>query len=187
MRVFLDFEASSLGKKGFPIEVAWVFADGRQETHLIKPAPQWTDWDERAEAIHKIARATLEAQGEPHDAVARRMVEALSGHSLYASAPSWDGKWLSALLRAAGLPRHALRLRDSEEAQFETAAELLGPVVPSDALRATITDLMAKVRAEAERQPVRHRALEDAEQERQRWLMVARLAEELVAQRRTIG
>ena len=31
------------------------------------------------------------------------MVEVLSGHDLCASAPSWDGKWLSALLRAADI------------------------------------------------------------------------------------
>ena len=39
MLVFLDFEASSLAKRGYPIEVAWVFEDGRAESHLIRPAP----------------------------------------------------------------------------------------------------------------------------------------------------
>jgi hypothetical protein len=37
MRVFLDFEASSLGKNGYPIEVGWVFEDGACEAHLIRP------------------------------------------------------------------------------------------------------------------------------------------------------
>src|SRR3954465_931964 len=91
MRVFLDFEASSLADRSYPIEVGWVFEDGRAEAHLIRPAPQWTDWDLEAETLHGIARARLEADGEPHRLVAQRMVEALTGHALYASAPSWDG------------------------------------------------------------------------------------------------
>ena len=130
MVVFLDFEASSLAKLSYPIEVAWVFEDGASETHLIQPAPQWTDWDAEAEAIHRISRETLQNEGDPHDAVARRMVDQLSGHSLFASAPSWDGKWLSALLRAAKLPRHALRLRDSDEALAEAARDILAPSCP---------------------------------------------------------
>ena len=53
---FLDFEASSLGKQGYPIEVAWVLSNGEEESHLIRPDPTWTDWDLKAEAIHGIAR-----------------------------------------------------------------------------------------------------------------------------------
>ena len=51
MIVFLDFEASSLSDDSYPIEVGWVFEDGRTEAHLIRPAPAWTDWDPAAEAI----------------------------------------------------------------------------------------------------------------------------------------
>src|SRR5205085_4584975 len=98
-----------------------VAEDGWEETHLIRPAPGWDDWDARAEAVHGIARDTLEQDGEPHEAVAQRMVDALSGHDLYASAPSWDGKWLSVLLRAAGLPRHALRLGHTDDLFAEIA------------------------------------------------------------------
>lgn len=178
MRVFLDFEASSLGKTGYPIEVAWVFEDGTSETHLIKPAPRWTDWDEEAEAVHGISRRMLEAQGTGHDVVARRMVDQLSSHALYASAPSWDGKWLSALLRAAGLPRHALRLKDSEEAQFETAVELLQPVVTGPEFGTVVAALLEQSRACAAPEQARHRALADAEAERQIWLEVRRAAAE---------
>ena len=45
MRVFLDFEASSLSKDSYPIEVGWAGEDGSTEAHLIRPAPDWTDWD----------------------------------------------------------------------------------------------------------------------------------------------
>lgn len=125
MKVFLDFEASSLSDRSYPIEIAWVFEDGRSEAHLIAPARGWNDWDDVSQSIHGISRAMLEAEGEPHDVVATRMVAALAGHDLFASAPSWDGKWLSVLLREAALPRHLLRLRDTDQAISETVAEIL--------------------------------------------------------------
>ncbi|HEV7717616.1 MAG TPA: transcriptional regulator [Arsenicitalea sp.] len=178
MRVFLDFEASSLAKDSYPIEVAWVFEDGRSEGYLILPAPAWTDWDEGAEAVHRITRAELVAEGTPHDVVARRMLEALAGHTVYASAPSWDGKWLSTLLRTAGLPRHALRLKDTEEALLETAIEALRGVVADEELLPVATTLVKSAQAAAEQQTVAHRALADAERERQTWLEVGRLARE---------
>ena len=181
MLVFLDFEASSLGKRSYPIEVAWIFEDGEREAHLIRPAPGWSDWDEAAEAMHHIARATLEAQGTPHDEVARRMIDRLSGHDLLASAPSWDGKWLSALLRAAGLPRHALRLRGTDEARRACAAAILRGVVPPDRLSATVADLLAVVEARAKARAPVHRALADAEDEWAHWNAVRAAAQEQAA------
>lgn len=172
MAVFLDFEASSLSKHSYPIEVAWVFEDGASEAHLIQPAPQWTEWDEEAEAVHHIARHILHEEGAPHDVVARRMVDQLSGHNLFASAPSWDGKWLSALLRAAKLPRHALRVRDSEEARIEAARAILAPVVPADRLHVEIADLVALVEVRRANGQPAHRALADAQDEQQHWLDV---------------
>jgi hypothetical protein len=176
MRAFVDFEASSLRKNGFPVEVGWVFEDGRSEGFLIRPAPDWSDWDASAEAIHGLSRERLEREGTPHDAVARHMVEALSGHDLYASAPSWDGKWLSLLLRAAGLPRHSLRLRDTEAAQAEAAAALLDPLLTPGEAAGLVAEIVAEVRAEAERTPPRHRAMDDAAEELRRWREVRRRA-----------
>lgn len=176
MLVFLDFEASSLAKLSYPIEVAWVFEDGREESHLIRPAAQWTDWDAAAEAIHHIPRAQLEAEGTAYDVVAQRMVAALTGHDLFASAPSWDGKWLSALLRAAKLPRHALRLRDTEEAQRATATAILRDVVPAALLGRAVAEVvtLAEVR---DREVPAHRALADARDEWERWCVVKRATE----------
>ncbi|MDF0545621.1 transcriptional regulator [Sphingobium sp. H39-3-25] len=172
MVVFLDFEASSLSKLSYPIEVAWVFENGASETHLIQPAPQWTDWDREAEAVHHIARETLHEEGAPHDVMARRMVDQLAGHDLFASAPSWDGKWLSALLRAAKLPRHALRLRDSDEARAEAARDILAPIVPADRLHIEIADLLALVEVRRAGGQPAHRALADAQDEQRHWLEV---------------
>ena len=170
MQVFLDFEASSLGKQSYPIEVGWVFEDGRSHAFLIRPAPDWTDWDPRSEAIHHIARERLMRDGTPHGEVAQYMCATLAGHDLLASAPSWDGKWLSTLLRAAGLPRHSLRLRATDIARRECATDLLAPILSPDRLDAALQDLLARAAARKAGQSVAHRALADAEQERERWL-----------------
>lgn len=169
MKVFLDFEASSLADRSHPIEVAWVFQNGRQETHLIAPPPHWTDWDDRAEAIHGISREMLAAQGDPHDEVARRMVEVLDGHQLFASAPSWDGKWLSALLRSAGIPRHALRLRDTDEALREAASEILSPAFSGPRLATEVHNIVTRAAA-VKAGASSHRALPDALDEYQKWV-----------------
>lgn len=178
--VFLDFEASSLGKKGYPIEVAWVFASGGGESHLIKPAPDWTDWAADAEAVHGIGRDRLAAEGAPHDEVARRMVEVLAGHALYATAPSWDGQWLSKLLRAAGLPRHTLRLQDTDVAHREAVIGILQAAqVPTDLHDSVFEDILAEARRrDEERGQPAHRALDDARRELQLWHAVRRQAEE---------
>jgi len=179
MKVFLDFEASSLSERSYPIEVGWVFQDGRTESHLIAPAPTWDDWDNAAEVIHRISREMLVDQGEPHDVVANRMVEALSGHDLFASAPSWDGKWLSTLLRSAGLPRHALRLRDTDEALRETASDILRAAVPPARLDVEVHNLVARASAGKDSPPA-HRALADATGEYAIWLRVRDAARALL-------
>jgi len=178
MLVFLDFEASSLAKHSYPIEVAWVFEDGAAESHLIRPASEWNDWDASAEAIHHIPRDTLLREGIPHDVLAQRMVEVPSGHDLTASAPSWDGKWLSALLRAAGLPRHSLRLRDTEEVQRDTARAILQDCVSPDRLAPEVEGLRIRAIADLPQVTAAHRALADAQQERTRWLAVRTAAEQ---------
>ncbi|WP_445502941.1 3'-5' exonuclease [Microvirga sp. G4-2] len=180
--VFLDFEASSLGRKGYPIEVAWVFASGGEETHLIKPAPSWTEWSAESEATHHLTRERLISEGEAHDEVARRMLDVLSGHALYATAPSWDGQWLSRLLRGAGLPRHALRLQDTDVAHEGTITRILqGANVPESELANLAKEILAQARRkdEADGDPV-HRALADAKRELRVWRDVQRRAVEYV-------
>jgi hypothetical protein len=182
--VFLDFEASSLGKQGYPIEVAWAFASGEEESHLIRPAASWTDWDTKAGRIHGISREQLKSEGTPLDDVAQRMVSVLTGRSLYATAPSWDGKWLSKLLRAAGLPRHALRLEDTEMAHKRVMRDVLRAAqVPDDLHRTLMQDVLAQAhRSNDELGPAAHRALADAQRERRLWLDIRRRAEEIAAQ-----
>ncbi|MBD2745193.1 transcriptional regulator [Microvirga sp. BT688] len=180
---FLDFEASSLGKHGYPIEVAWVLSNGEEESHLIRPDPTWTDWDLKAETIHGLSRDRLYAEGASVAGVAQRMMSALGGYDLYATAPSWDGKWLSRLLRTAGLPRHALRLQDTEAVHRQTVHEVLrGMGVPAD----LHDDFMNKVLSQAQRKddelgPAEHRALADARREQRLWLDIRRRTQEMAA------
>lgn len=166
MRVFLDFEASSLSKKdSYPIEVGWVYEDGREAAYLIRPAPKWVEWDEAAQAVHGISRKTLMRDGTPHDVVCDRLVAALKDHDIYASSASWDGHWLSMLLRGAGKPRHMMRLHDSDEAFAEAAWARLGP----EADEAEVADAIARAREAVEVEPASHRALADARREWRIW------------------
>jgi len=183
MRVFLDFEASSLSKDSYPIEVGWAGEDGSEEAHLIRPAPDWTDWDASAEAIHHIGRETLLREGEPHDRVARRMMEALGPHDVYVTAPSWDGAWLSKLLRASQLPRHALRVHEADEAHVGIAVERLGADPADPFARAEGLDLLFEARRRVAAERPAHRALADAIQERAVFFEVRRVAELLRARR----
>lgn len=181
MRVFLDFEASSLAEHSYPIEVGWAGEDGWREAHLIRPAPAWTDWDLAAEAVHGIPRERLLTEGEPHEAVARRALEALSPHEVFVSAPSWDGKWMSVLLRAASLPRHALRFKETDAACRAAVAEILGVETTQAELQRLADHLLAQARSSFAAEPPRHRALADAEAELAVWREVRRLAEEEAA------
>lgn len=176
MRAFIGFVASSPGRRGYPIEVAWVFEGGDSETFLILPIETWTDWDPAAEAIHGISRDRLSGEGVAAGIVAWRLVDALAGHEVLASAPSRDGKWLSALLRTGGLPHHAIRLGDMDAASIALADALLAPVLPSSEIhRATRKILADAADRLADGKPA-HRALPDARLERARWLTVAELA-----------
>ena len=124
------------------------------------------------------AREELLRDGTPHAVLAHRMVALLSGHDLVASAPSWDGKWLSALLRAAGLPRHTLRLRDTEEVQRETARNILETRIAAEHLESEIERVRKAAIKALPKAATVHRALADAQAEYRRWLAVRDAAEQ---------
>lgn len=177
MMVFLDFEASSLSKHSYPIEIAWVFEDGRSRSMLIKPKPGWSDWAEDAERVHGISRTLLEADGIAVDEIVIEMLEELSGNDLLASSPSWDGKWLSVLLRAGGAPRHALRLRKSDDAFLEAAAQILSGY----GAEIDIAVLVEQVISSSEPAAPVHRALPDARLELERMHLVRQAAQARLA------
>ncbi|WP_313606671.1 transcriptional regulator [Rhizobium sp.] len=171
MLVFLDFEASSLSKHSYPIEIAWVFEDGTAKSYLIKPKPGWTDWSEKAEMIHGLSREQLEREGVDISTIVEEMMATLVNADLLASAPSWDGKWLSTLLRAGGQPRHVLRLRKTDEALKEVAKSICADISEQD-----LGVLVDQVIRETAPAAPAHRALPDAILERERWLAVRQRA-----------
>ena len=73
--IFFDIEASSLGSRSYPIEIAWSYPDGSLEKHLILPSgiERWTDWSADAEKIHDISRAELRQYGKSPSWVGGRM------------------------------------------------------------------------------------------------------------------
>ncbi|MDQ0561561.1 hypothetical protein QO004_003355 [Rhizobium mesoamericanum] len=177
MIAFLDFEASSLGKHSYPIEIAWVFEDGRSRSFLIKPKSGWTDWSADAEKIHGIARDRLQQEGSDVELVVTEMMAQLSGNDLYASSPSWDGKWLSVLLRGGGMPRHALRLGRSDDLFVKTALAIL----EGWSAEVDIQGLVADVIAQSEPTNPAHRALPDALLELKRLGLVQDAARKITA------
>jgi hypothetical protein len=177
MLVFLDFEASSLSKHSYPIEIAWVFEDGRSRSILIRPMPGWTDWSESAERAHGLSRTLLQSEGLAVEQVVAELMNELFGHEILASSPSWDGKWLSVLLRAGGVPRHALRLRKSDDAFAEAATTVLAG--HNSAI--DVPKLVEDVIAASEPAVPMHRALPDANLELERLHLVRQAARSLLS------
>lgn len=96
---FIDFEASSLGSKSYPTEVAWSLPDGRIESHLVNPyaIEEWTDWDPVAQGLTGISRRLLREEGRHPAWVCARMNEVLAGRCLYTDAVGFDRFWLGRL------------------------------------------------------------------------------------------
>ena len=176
MRAFLDLEGSSLGRHSFPIEVAWVFEDGAEESHLIRPAYRWKEWKPTAQSLHQIPWDVLDVDGSAVETVARRLIDALSGNEVFADAPSWDGDWLSVLLRSAGFPGGALQLVDIDVGLCELTRAILAPSLPSSEIKRATRLILADASARFDGRPRAQRALVDARLGRERWLAVSELA-----------
>lgn len=144
---FIDFEASGLGARSWPIEVGWAFEDGVGESLLISPAPDWSMdfWDPAAERLHGVSPKTLSELGVNPARACDRMSEALAGCEVYSDAPDWDAFWLMRLFDAAGR-KAQFRLRDFSQ---------LMPALTQD-------EKVELIRRADRLAPRRHRAGEDA-------------------------
>ena len=105
--IFLDIEASSLGHRSFPIEVAYASSLGDQKSYLIKPTKYWLEngsWCSSAEfSIHKISKYMLAKHGINPVDVANSLNEALCGKLVLCNDLEYDGVWLSQLFKAANV------------------------------------------------------------------------------------
>ena len=194
---FVDFEASSLGELGFPIEIAWADQNGQGETYLIRPADGWLtpgypEWSAASERIHEIGLATLMKEGVPCEQVAKRAAAVLGSAQVFAcsDAPPFDGRWLEMLL-TAGSQHRTVRLLDVQRVYGWACRPLLdllplgdGPVRESaeERLRDMVNDIVTGAEDEEALRPrVHHRALSDAESLWRTW----RSIRERVARRLT--
>lgn len=98
----IDFEASSLSEKSYPIEVG--VTNGQVDySALIRPLPQWTDWSSESADIHHISRNQLAEYGIRADIVAHELNELLAGETIYCDSATWDGFWANVLYSDNGL------------------------------------------------------------------------------------
>lgn len=114
--IFLDFEASSLSKDSYPIEVAWTKNNKDIESHLInidKYPTKYTDWSETAESLHGLSQSYLAQHGEEPCFVANKMLEELDGNIVYTTAPEHDNHWCNRLFDAVNI-QHAIEFRHIE-------------------------------------------------------------------------
>lgn len=101
--IILDVEASGFGAGSYPIEVGFVLPDGTPFCKLIKPASQWTRWDESAENLHKITRNVLANRGQSPRDVCRWLNEHLRGQTVYSDAWGNDMSWVALLFDEADM------------------------------------------------------------------------------------
>lgn len=202
MIYFLDFEASSLMKGSFPVEVAWVDEDGQAESHLIRPAPEWLtlddgrpEWSPESERLHGIPFADLLADGVDHGRVARRAEEVLGRLQAMAFSdnPRSDGHWLDMLLRAGGV-RRSVPVTDVR-LLYGWACRPLRDLLPlgdgpgRERAEERIHNMAAEIIARAEeteslRPRVHHRAVPDAESLWRTWKAVQAAVAEWLARDR---
>ncbi len=139
----LDIEASGFGAGSYPIEIGYVSGDGSSYCTLIRPAPGWTHWDPKAQAMHGISRELLLRHGREVKDVARDLNERLDGKVVYSDGWGNDFVWLSKLYDEAGLiPRfrvESLRslLNDAEAGRWHAAKDSVAADLPSSRHRAS--------------------------------------------------
>lgn len=100
--VIIDIEASGFGQGSYPIEIGIIMDDGQSYDFLIHPEPQWTHWDQQAQAVHGIDRSLLLAHGLSIFEVAHALNHLLEGRTAYSDGWGFDSTWLSLLFYEAG-------------------------------------------------------------------------------------
>lgn len=157
----LDFEASSLLRGSYPIEVAVAFADtGLVASWLIVPTGTWAArgiWSPEAERVHGISRGDLAAGGHPVSEVCAALEACVLGYHVLSDATGLDGNWLRTLYAADG------RVPPFSLASFwEEAQNLSGIGWPGLAGVVPNPEVDRALEIARQRYPVEHRAGDDA-------------------------
>jgi hypothetical protein len=101
----IDVEASGFGSNSYPIEIGVALEDGRRYSALIKPASEWTHWDDNAEKTHGISRDILSRHGRPIKEVAAKLNDLLEKRFVYSDGWVVDKPWVTQLFASARLPQ----------------------------------------------------------------------------------
>lgn len=103
--VCIDFEASSLGKHSYPIEVGLADpATGEVHSWLIKPQPRWLaegEWHPESARVHGITQAQLSAEGQHPWIVYTDLLHVIEGREVVSDNPDFDDQWFRVLIAAA--------------------------------------------------------------------------------------
>jgi hypothetical protein len=97
----IDIEASGFGPYSYPIEVGVALDDGAKYCSLVNPPPEWTHWDDSAEAIHHVSRDILRQYGKPVPQVVAELNRLLAGRTVYSDGWVVDYPWIIRLYAAA--------------------------------------------------------------------------------------
>lgn len=97
----IDVEASGFSSYSYPIEVGVIRGDGARFCRLIRPYPQWTHWDNSAEALHGLSRDHLHKWGNDGREVCLALNHFLANATVYSDGWVVDHPWLIKLYAAA--------------------------------------------------------------------------------------
>lgn len=137
--LFLDFEASSLSRDSWPIEIgySWI-ADGQVWTRasLIAPRPDWplSAWSEVSARVHGIPQADLWSAPSADEIAAE--TDWFAGFEVISENPAWEQLWLDRLRAGRGPQiavsslRRALRERLDEQAASAVVQSLFRSTAP---------------------------------------------------------
>lgn len=116
--IFIDFEASSLYRNSWPIEVGLAWTDGHTAnswSSLICPRPEWSmeGWAPESEEIHNIKMDWLYSAPSARD-VAEEMMTRIGNRYVISDAREFDQHWFDRLVAAMEDPPNTL-LRMEEQ------------------------------------------------------------------------
>lgn len=102
--VFLDFEASGLFGRTWPVEAGYATSSGLEDAFLIARHETWSleDWDRKSAQIHGISLEDLAAEGLSADVALARLEAGISDALVVSDAPDFDNHWLGMLAEATG-------------------------------------------------------------------------------------
>lgn len=107
----LDYEASSLSDRSYPIEAGWAIIAAdlsiSSGTMLIRPHQRWTDWSDKSQSIHGINRKMLAEGGSACREVAEHLAGLFNGlpGAVLSADPDYETFWSDRLYEAAGVQR----------------------------------------------------------------------------------